>query len=362
MMFSPEAAEVEAEHLHALGVAEPLSKLYVARETIISTTYDLMYHRERLAKVGETCGTGTHATHLYYRQYGMDSIFAGDLLDRGTLVKKLELQRTRYGLRRDQLHSAVEFLADRLHDIGHKIRILSHGGLPQVGDDRYIVYEGSQGMLLDEHYGFPPTTWGDLTAANARELMLRQGVKRNCCVGVTRAYGTRHGVGEFPCEFKNGAPPEYHLPNEESKWQGPMRYGYLDAVTLAYAATVAGFHLGALALTCLDDVHGHPVLSYMSSANAEAMLRLWHTERHNGYENRPAELPYMMWSRLRKMPTDQLLSTLRAMLKVRSALVSNGPRFSNMTDDITESAFLPVNQMFDPSDVVDLRVLDDVAQ
>jgi len=65
---------------------------------------------------------------------------------------------------------------------------------------------------------------------------------------------------------------------------------------------------------------------------------------------------------LRKMPTDQLLSTLRAMLKVRSALVSNGPRFSNMTDDITESAFLPVNQMFDPSDVVDLRVLDDVAQ
>lgn len=93
------------------------------------------------------------------------------------------------------------------------------------------VFEGAQGVLLDEEAGFHPhTTWSDCTVAHARALVPDAEV-----VGVTRAWMVRHGAGPLP-----SADPTLTLDdhNRLNEWQGAVRYGHFDPVLLRYALAV----------------------------------------------------------------------------------------------------------------------------
>ena len=116
-----------------------------------------------------------------------------------------------------------------------------------------MIFEGSQGVLIDQDYGFHPyTTWSRVTAANAESLirsseMVEEVVK----IGVIRAYMVRHGPGPFPTEVDDLSFGKDH--NNEGPWQGHVRYGYLDFPLLRYAIN-ANHGVDALAVTCLDQV------------------------------------------------------------------------------------------------------------
>ena len=61
------------------------------------------------------------------------------------------------------------------------------------------VFEGAQGVLLDEWHGFHPyTTWSTTTFANAEALLGRRAGA--CRLGVLRTYTTRHGAGPLVTE------------------------------------------------------------------------------------------------------------------------------------------------------------------
>ena len=63
-----------------------------------------------------------------------------------------------------------------------------------------VVFEGAQGVLLDEWRGFHPyTTWSTTTFENAEALLAEAGATATR-LGVTRTYQTRHGPGPFPTE------------------------------------------------------------------------------------------------------------------------------------------------------------------
>jgi adenylosuccinate synthase len=116
-----------------------------------------------------------------------------------------------------------------------------------------VVFEGAQGVLLDEWLGFHPyTTWSTTTFANAEELLAeasaRSGARR---LGVLRTYATRHGPGPFVTEDPalTAALPDRH--NGYGRWQGGLRVGHFDAVATRYALEVCGGADG-LALTHLD--------------------------------------------------------------------------------------------------------------
>ena len=112
-----------------------------------------------------------------------------------------------------------------------------------------VVFEGAQGVLLDEWRGFHPyTTWSTTTFENA-ETLLRECGAAAIRLGVTRTYQTRHGPGPFPTEDRTLSLPERH--NADGRWQGPFRAGHLDALALGYAAEVTG-GVDAVALTHLD--------------------------------------------------------------------------------------------------------------
>jgi adenylosuccinate synthase len=130
-----------------------------------------------------------------------------------------------------------------------RVRLTGDGFLAALLRRGPAVFEGAQGVLLDERFGFHPyTTWSRTTFANAAVLLAEAGTSGRR-LGVTRAYLTRHGPGPFVTEDPSLDRPEPH--NRHGRWQGAFRTGHLDAVALRYALEVCG---GAdeLAVTHLD--------------------------------------------------------------------------------------------------------------
>jgi adenylosuccinate synthase len=150
--------------------------------------------------------------------------------------------------------SFVDFLVDQYQLWAQHVRIVSGDYLATLMQQvELTVFEGAQGVLLDEWYGFQPyTTWSDTLDANARTLLH----EADCVLpvthlGVIRAYTTRHGPGPFVTEdpLLTATLPDYH--NGNGKWQGLFRVGHLDLLAHRYAVTVTG-GVDALAVTGLD--------------------------------------------------------------------------------------------------------------
>ena len=114
-----------------------------------------------------------------------------------------------------------------------------------------VIFEGAQGVLLDQDFGFQPhTTWTDITFTNAADL-LRNFAGEVERVGITRAYLTRHGAGPFVSEDPRFDPLSAHDHNRMGEWQGRFRSGALDLVALRYALDVIG-GVDSLVMTNLD--------------------------------------------------------------------------------------------------------------
>lgn len=119
-------------------------------------------------------------------------------------------------------------------------------------EESTVVFEGSQGLLLDPKIGFfPHVTWADLTSFNARKVARSLGAFETIeNIGVTRCYSTRHGEGPFP-SFSQKLTTTLEDPNNpENCWQGGMRFGALDLPLLAYACSADA--VNSIAVTCLD--------------------------------------------------------------------------------------------------------------
>lgn len=128
------------------------------------------------------------------------------------------------------------------------------------------VFEGAQGVLLDEWQGFHPyTTWSRIVAENAWNLLKESGFSGDVeIVGITRSYTTRHGAGPFPTEDSSmyAVSPKEH--NTLNDWQGSFRSGALDLVLLKYASECTRAHggLDSIAVTHVDILQQQKVLPY----------------------------------------------------------------------------------------------------
>lgn len=134
--------------------------------------------------------------------------------------------------------------------------------------DSTLIFEGAQGVLLDEKHGFHPhTTWSDCTFNNMETLLARIGwtgpVER---YGITRTYMTRHGAGPFPTESEIRI-PEPH--NVSVGWQGSWRQGWFDGPLIRYALSVAP--VDGLIVTHQDSIRrrGQPVCTGYTSPDQD---------------------------------------------------------------------------------------------
>ena len=149
-----------------------------------------------------------------------------------------------------------------LHD--DKIKVVGPGILSMTSD---VVFEGAQGVLLDETHGFHPhNTWTDCTFGNAMKIVdhLKCPVDIHR-VGVMRTYMTRHGVGPFCTEgpLHGGVyeSPIKELHNTGHPYMGKFRTGQLDLVALQYSLQVLGG---------VDEIAMHHLDRYLPTTICEA--------------------------------------------------------------------------------------------
>src|SRR3712207_5060532 len=120
-------------------------------------------------------------------------------------------------------------------------------------DERFVLFEGAQGTLLDLDHGTYPFVTSSSPVAGAAATGIGIGPNRiDAVLGVAKAYVTRVGEGPFPTEIEG---PDQERVRELGGEYGTVtgrerRCGWLDLVALRYAARVNG--LTALALTKLD--------------------------------------------------------------------------------------------------------------
>jgi adenylosuccinate synthase len=166
------------------------------------------------------------------------------------------------GRLRDRLHDeigpfggpSVDLLCDAYRAFAERVPLVDGGYMRRLLNAGPAVFEGAQGVLLDEWRGFHPyTTWSTTTFANAETLLAEAG-ETAVRLGVVRCYLTRHGPGPFVTEDPTLEFPEPQ--NGTGTWQGAFRTGHPDAVALRYAAEVAG-GVDGVALTHLDVAARH---------------------------------------------------------------------------------------------------------
>jgi adenylosuccinate synthase len=267
VVIDPPALVREAEHLAALGVADPLGLLTVHPRCLVATAWHRALNRLRELSRGAgrhgSCGQGVGEARRYWLGHGEDAVFAADLRDPHALRGKFELLRQRALLELQDFVGRVgeddlrEFDLWELSAEASARLLTGTEGLAlsaEVPVCDTAVFEGAQGVLLDEYRGFHPhTTWSTVTAHHAWELVAQAGAEEVAVLGVTRAYATRHGEGPLPTDCPDLTARLPDPGNPWNRWQGGLRCGWLDLPLLRYAAAVAG-PLDGLIVNHMDQV------------------------------------------------------------------------------------------------------------
>ncbi|HEY0934181.1 MAG TPA: adenylosuccinate synthetase [Trebonia sp.] len=289
MLVDPLALVAEAEHLAVLGVPDPLALVAVDRGALLTTPYHRAANQAREEAREEargdgrhgSCGLGIGETARYALDDPADAPRAGDLDRPRALLGKLTRLRDRLAAETGFAVAGVPPPADLAavyRTVAGRVTLTGDGYLARLLRQGPVVFEGAQGVLLDEWRGFHPyTTWSTTTFENAETLLSESLTSSSSTtstttssssstststsstssgrlatrLGVTRTYQTRHGPGPFPTEDPSLGIAEPH--NGSGRWQGPFRAGHLDAVALDYARRVTG-GVDAVALTHLDTV------------------------------------------------------------------------------------------------------------
>lgn len=246
MVVDPLALSAEAS---ALG--NPYDLLTVDEDALLATPWHRAANQLREQRRGEgrhgSCGMGVGQT-VEYALKNPAAPRVGDVRSPSRLRARLAQVRSvlteQYGpLPAPPLPAVVDaFLA-----FGRAVSIVDSSYVTTLLNEGPCIFEGAQGVLLDEWRGWHPyTTWSTTTFDNVASLC-----DSFVRLGVVRTYTTRHGAGPLVTEADDLTLPEPH--NARGDWQGAFRTGHFDAVAHRYAAEVAG-GLDGIAVTHLDRV------------------------------------------------------------------------------------------------------------
>ncbi|MFG1945601.1 adenylosuccinate synthetase [Nonomuraea sp. NPDC048826] len=246
-VVDPVALSAEAAHLVSIGVPDPYGLLTVDRDALLATPYHVEAGRRReLARGADrhgSCGMGVGETMAFALDHPDLAPVVGDCERPRVLAAKLAAVREALGCAGPPVAECVAVY----RAFAGRVALTGDAHLAGVLRRGTVVFEGAQGVLLDERHGFHPyTTWSTTTFRNALTLLGGAGAVR---VGVLRTYTTRHGPGPLVTEDPALGPPEPH--NRFGPWQGAFRTGHFDAVAHRYALQAAG-GCDVLALTHLD--------------------------------------------------------------------------------------------------------------
>ncbi|MBR4178653.1 MAG: adenylosuccinate synthetase [Bacilli bacterium] len=111
-------------------------------------------------------------------------------------------------------------------------------GINEFHKDCNVLFEGSQGLLIDREYGIKPNTTS-LDTTNHNGIKLANAINTNVhSIGCTSILTSRHGKGVLITHDKY-LDSLIHDENQlENYFQGSPRYGWFDAVLFRYSTRV----------------------------------------------------------------------------------------------------------------------------
>jgi adenylosuccinate synthase len=274
MVFHPTALLVEAEALARIGVDDALPRLTIDAQCRVTTPYHQAAGRLREVLRGDaahgTCGVGVGETVRNALENPEQVIRYGDLAHGTALGKILATRETLLAELEPSCSGLQELETLRDESLARQwlnvARTVARQCPPASVDaisaqlklPGCILFEGAQGVLLDEWRGFHPyTTWSSITTAAVESAAGRFDLAAPIeHYGVLRTYLTRHGIGPFPTYDKSldDQLPEPH--NRSDNFQGRFRRGHPDAMLLRYALEAVG-PLSGLLVSHLDVFERH---------------------------------------------------------------------------------------------------------
>ena len=210
-----------------------------------------------------TCGHGIYKT--INREKEHYHILAEDLYCKTALKIKVELliNHYRYLIDTTEFFEAVDFLINY-----EFFKVVETDFVPYLGD---VIFEGSQGLLLDPEIGFfPHCTPSRLDLTNILEVI--DNGELDMVYLVTRAYHTRHGNGPLSTEGLNhNIKDNPYETNVSNQFQGDFRKGLLDLDLVQYAKDKSNVKYAnnlTLVITHMDLVQNELRLIYKQKVEA----------------------------------------------------------------------------------------------
>ncbi len=227
--------------------------------TLVTTPWDVIANRRDAKNLEHgSCGLGIGKTQK--RNETGFKLYAIDLQDRDVLIEKMESIRENYygidyeSLKTNEYNEVLDFI-EALDEIDWVIEDYCF-----LSNYDSMIFEGSQGILLDKDFGvFPNVTHANTTSKNAHEILDKIGIgmDEREVYYVTRAYSTRHGSGNFkvaPIKLKNHE-SETNVFNEFQKEfkVAPLNYDFVNR-GLRYDSLFSCMCTKSLVVTCMDQV------------------------------------------------------------------------------------------------------------
>lgn len=244
---------------------EPI--FFVHPMAMITTPFDVWYNRilEQSIRHGSVglgfgCTIERNATTPY-------KLYAVDLLRPTILEHKLRNIATYYQNRPFIRHNGTGGTTGSLFDPDELIELtmqhveqmkpfINVMPLSEIKDNYYnFVFEGSQGIMLDQDFGyFPNVTRSYTTSRNAMQIIKDNGLPMPEVFYCMRSYLTRHGNGYMPNYIEN-----MHFEDKTNKtheYQGDFRQGHHSLEELLYAikcdSSFGPYAKRTINISCLD--------------------------------------------------------------------------------------------------------------
>lgn len=372
MLVDPIRMMNEATALEEKGVANPLNQVIIDPDCLIITPFHGIINQILEISRGKSrygsCGIGVGETVKDGRQLGKMALIAGDMFDKEVLLNKLDfLLRIKIDLaeqlvvehpdktefaeylkklkQKGYIEKLISIYCNFATKSGVRIKHIDRSMLTSEGN---IIFEGAQGVLLDEDRGFYPfITRSATTFKNADEFISNFGTSKKVVkIGVMRAYATRHGQGPFVTEdeWLGKQIPDIH--NGANEWQGAFRIGWFDFLAAWYALETAG-RIDCVALTNFDRLNDFKKIkvchAYKYDGAADESLEQFfdYEKEGNGkiiikkikfpsitsleYQSRLAELLKLCQPIYTTVEKDKYMQFLEEHLNIKISIVSVGP-------------------------------------
>lgn len=267
VVVDPKALFTEIDYLEGEGVKVTPEKLIVSdRAHVIMPYHKILDKLKEKARGKNDIGTtGKGIGPCYTDKFERSGIRVCDLIKENIFKEKLKENidsKNKYivnvlggeELNYNEILSEYLELAKRLKPYVQDTSVRLYDEIKQ---DKTVLFEGAQGMLLDIDYGtYPYVTSSNTTACGVASGSGIGPTMVTNAVGIAKAYTTRVGKGPFPTELDNEIGGwirekghEYGVTTGRSR-----RCGWLDAVILKTTVRVSG--LTSLCVTKIDTLAG----------------------------------------------------------------------------------------------------------